>query len=68
MSVAATPAEAGFRDHVQCHWIKKTSWSHGRKHTRWVKACASATRLTTIAISVVFADALPPFACAALLT
>jgi hypothetical protein len=39
MSVAATPAEAGFRDHVQCHWIKKTSWSHGRKHTRWVKAC-----------------------------
>jgi Ni/Co efflux regulator RcnB len=38
MSVA-TPAEAGFRDHVRCHWVRKTTWRHGHKHTRWVKAC-----------------------------
>jgi hypothetical protein len=39
MSVAPTPAEAGYRDHVRCHWVKKTTFRHGHKHVRFVKVC-----------------------------
>jgi hypothetical protein len=39
ISATPTPAEAGFRDHFRCHWVKKTSWWHGRKHVRWVREC-----------------------------
>ncbi len=40
MSVAPTPAEAGVRDHVRCHWVKKTTFRHGHKHVRFVKKCS----------------------------
>jgi hypothetical protein len=39
MSVAPTPAEAGFRDHARCHWVKKKTFRHGRRHSKWVKVC-----------------------------
>lgn len=39
MSVAPTPAEAGFRDNFRCHWVKKTSWKHGHRHSKWVRVC-----------------------------
>jgi Ni/Co efflux regulator RcnB len=39
MSAAPTPAEAGQRNTYSCHWVKKTTWSHGHKRTRWVKKC-----------------------------
>jgi hypothetical protein len=39
MSAVPTPAEAGVRDIFRCHWVKKTSWRHGRRHVRFVKVC-----------------------------
>jgi len=39
MSAAPTPAEAGFKDIFRCHWVKKTSWRHGKKHSKWVRVC-----------------------------
>lgn len=40
MSVAPTPAEAGYRGkHVRCHFVKKKVWRHGHKHVRWVRVC-----------------------------
>jgi hypothetical protein len=41
MSVAPTSAEAGYhgKRHVQCHWVKKKTWRHGKKRVRFVKVC-----------------------------
>ncbi len=39
MSAAPTPAEAGVRDFFRCHFVKKTTWNHGRKRTHWIKVC-----------------------------
>jgi hypothetical protein len=40
MSVAPTPAEAGYGGkHVRCHVVKKTYWRHHKKHVRWVRVC-----------------------------
>ena len=37
MSAASTPAEAGRRDAIRCHFVKKTNWFYGHKRTHWVK-------------------------------
>jgi hypothetical protein len=39
LAVAPTSAEAGYRDHGRCHWVKKTSWKHGHKRVHFVKVC-----------------------------
>jgi hypothetical protein len=39
MSVAPTPAEAGYRDHYRCHFVKKTVWRFGKKRVKLVKVC-----------------------------
>lgn len=44
MSVAPTPAEAGYHAHASCHWVKKTTWRHGHKHVRFVKVCKQRHR------------------------
>jgi hypothetical protein len=41
ISVAPTTAEAGYRDHARCHWVKKKVWRHGKKRIRFVKVCSS---------------------------
>ncbi len=33
------PAEAKPRPEVTCHWVKKTTWFHGKKRVHWVKKC-----------------------------
>jgi hypothetical protein len=39
LSAAPAPAEAGVRDFFRCHWVKKTTWFHGKKRTHFVKVC-----------------------------
>jgi len=39
MSVAPTPAEAGYRDHYRCHFVKKTVWSFGKKRVKLIRVC-----------------------------
>lgn len=39
MSAAPTPAEAAPRNAYTCHWVKKTTWFHGKKRVRFVKKC-----------------------------
>ncbi|HEY7670107.1 MAG TPA: hypothetical protein VH852_05660 [Hyphomicrobium sp.] len=39
MSVAPTPAEAGYGDSFRCHFVKKTAWVYGKKRTKWVRVC-----------------------------
>jgi hypothetical protein len=39
MAVAPTSAEAGFRDHYRCHFVKRSVWSHGKKRVKWVRVC-----------------------------
>ncbi len=39
MSVAPTPAEAGYRDGFRCHWVKTTNFRFGKRHVKWVKVC-----------------------------
>lgn len=39
LSAAPTPAEAGYRDGVRCHVVKKTVRKYGKKRVRYVKVC-----------------------------
>jgi hypothetical protein len=39
MAAAPTPAEAGHRDGMRCHMVKKTVWKWGKKRTKWVQVC-----------------------------
>jgi len=39
MAAAPTPAEAGYRDGVRCHLVKKTVWKFGHRRTKWVQVC-----------------------------
>lgn len=45
ISVAPTPAEAGFRDHFRCHFVKKAVWNFGKKRTKWVRVCHKRPRM-----------------------
>jgi len=45
MSAAPTAAEAGFRDHYRCHYVKRTVWRFGRKRAKLVKVCKQRPRL-----------------------
>jgi hypothetical protein len=47
ISVAPTSAEAGYRDHARCHFVKKTVWvKYGKKRTKWVRVCNKRPRFT----------------------
>ena len=39
MAAAPTPAEAGHRDGMRCHMVKKTVWKFGTRRTKWVQVC-----------------------------
>jgi hypothetical protein len=39
LAMAAAPAEAGYRDGMRCHVVKKTVWKFGHRKTKWVKVC-----------------------------
>jgi hypothetical protein len=39
MAAAPTSAEAGHRDGMRCHMVKKTVWKWGKRKTKWVKVC-----------------------------
>ena len=44
MAAAPTPAEAGHRDGMRCHMVKKTVWKWGKKRTKWVQVCRKQPR------------------------
>ena len=44
MAAAPTPAEAGHRDGMRCHLVKKTVWKWGKKRTKWVQVCKQRHR------------------------
>ncbi len=44
MASAPTPAEAGHRDGLRCHLVKKTVFKFGKRKTKWVKVCRHGHR------------------------
>ena len=48
MAAAPTPAEAGHRDGVRCHMVKKTVWKWGKRSARsGFRSASSATATAT---------------------